>query len=202
MKFFATLSTLAAIAGSVAAKNITVTVGAGGNLTYTPAEVQAEVGDVVNFVFTSKNHTVTQSSFANPCKLLVNATTNVQGFDSGFVPVGNITNEADFPVYSIKVQDTKPIWAYCKQGTHCSGAGMVMAINAVTDPAGNTFEKFLANAKSSTPAAGSPSASANTPPISSSGPGVPTSTTGDAITTKVQGVVVALMGLGVGALLA
>ena len=35
----------------------------------------------------SKNHTVTQSSFATPCELLTNATTGAQGFDSSYVPV-------------------------------------------------------------------------------------------------------------------
>lgn len=52
---------------------------------------------------------------------------------------------ASFPTYTIKVNDTTPIWAYCKQAGHC-GSGMVFSANAVeTGP--NNFAAFQAAAK-------------------------------------------------------
>lgn len=65
----------------------TVTVGGNGSLTYDPPFIQAAVRDTVKFVFAAKNHTVTQSSFGDPCrKLQFTSTTGQVGFDSGFVP--------------------------------------------------------------------------------------------------------------------
>jgi hypothetical protein len=43
------------------------------------------------------------------------------------------------------VNDTKPIWAYCRQVTHC-GEGMVFAANAI-ESGSNSFEAFVARAK-------------------------------------------------------
>lgn len=155
----------------------TVTVGKAG-LTFDPPSIQAAVGDVVSFVFYPKAHSVTQSTFGQPCSLLQNATSAAVGFDSGFVPV--TANATTNPVWSIQVTGVAPIWYYCKQGTHCV-AGMVGAINAPTT--GNTFDKFLAAAKTgngtSAGASGNPSggpgatasAGPTTIPNSSSGSG-------------------------------
>lgn len=45
--------------------------------------------------------------------------------------------------YTIRVNDTNPIWLYCSQGKHCQN-GMVAAINA---PAGKTLAQYAAAAK-------------------------------------------------------
>jgi plastocyanin len=65
------------------AVNHIVTVGQNG-LTYTPSSATAAIGDTVQFNYFPVNHTVTQSTFKNPCAPLVNGT--VKGFSSGFVP--------------------------------------------------------------------------------------------------------------------
>ena len=44
-----------------------VMVGGSAGLVYTPDQITANVGDVVIFTFGVKNHTVSQSSFAQPC---------------------------------------------------------------------------------------------------------------------------------------
>jgi plastocyanin len=49
-------------------------------LGYRPESITAAVGDVVEFQFMQKNHTATQSTFADPCKAMEG------GMDSGFMP--------------------------------------------------------------------------------------------------------------------
>jgi len=56
-------------------------------------------------------------------------------------------NATTFPTYTVQVNDTSPIWAYCRQTGHCGG-GMVFAANA-NESSANTFEAFEARAKQS-----------------------------------------------------
>jgi plastocyanin len=105
-----------------------VIVGGASGLVFDPPHISALPRDTVIFEFRQKNHTVTQSSFADPCRKL--STNGLVGFDSGFIPVAESATE--FPVWSMVVNDTAPIWAYCRQPnptSHC-GAGMVFAINS------------------------------------------------------------------------
>lgn len=118
----------------------TVIVGGNGTLTYDPPSIAANVRDTVIFKFVAKNHTISRSSFRNPC-IKLSADDGGPGFDSGFIP-GNADGSATF---SITVNDTKPIWAYCRQDTHC-GKGMVFAIN-VDESSSQTFAAFQALAK-------------------------------------------------------
>lgn len=115
----------------------------GSTLTYTPSNITAQVGDTVTFQFMQKNHTATQSTFANPCRALTLTSTSGQvGFDSGFMAVAS--NATTFPTYTVKINDTAPIWVYCKQTGHC-GQGMVFAVNAVESGA-NSYAAFKAQA--------------------------------------------------------
>jgi len=122
----------------------TVVVGGTGQLVYTPDYVVAQPRDIISFQFKSKNHTATQSTFANPCRKLESTSTTGQiGFDSGFMPP---TDDASpLPTYNITVNDTTPIWVYCRQAGHC-GQGMVFAVNSVETSA-NNFSAFQALAK-------------------------------------------------------
>ncbi|WVW78671.1 hypothetical protein I302_100631 [Kwoniella bestiolae CBS 10118] len=167
------LFALALMASSVLGVTHTINVAPNKSLTFEPAEVKAELGDVIEFKFLAGNHTVTQSTFAAPC-------TNA-GFNSGQIP-GN----PDLPTsYSILVNDTKPIWVYCGTGQHCQN-GMVMAnvpspfimlltshVSQVNAPAeGNTFAAFQANAAGggNATAAGNSTGSASSLPSGSSAP--------------------------------
>ncbi|TVY89662.1 putative GPI-anchored cupredoxin [Lachnellula willkommii] len=134
-----TSSLVLAFAAAASAATIKVSVGQNG-LTYTPNDITANVGDSVEFDFFPKNHTVTQSSFADPCHPLAG------GFFSGFVPTTATTLGSTF---TITVKDTKPVWIYCSQteGNHCQ-AGMVAAINA--PKTGNTLAAFTLLAKNAT----------------------------------------------------
>ncbi|KAF8305551.1 hypothetical protein DL93DRAFT_2172572 [Clavulina sp. PMI_390] len=120
-----------------------VKVGENGGLTFSPSNITAQPRDIVMFEFLAKNHTATQSSFANPCQPLAN------GFNSGFQPVasGNLVPN----LFNFTVADTAPVWVYCQQTnptSHCA-AGMVFSVNAVESSA-NNFDAFRAKAMNST----------------------------------------------------
>ncbi|KAL0960724.1 hypothetical protein HGRIS_005749 [Hohenbuehelia grisea] len=137
MRFFTALAIAASAACALAAE-FTVLVGKDGGLTYEPTSVTAKVGDVIAFRFLSKNHTVTQSTFANPCEKM---TTPAQGIDSGFMPVA--PGATLFPQWSFTINNASaPLWFYCAQAPHCQ-RGMVFAINPNAE---KTFDAFKANA--------------------------------------------------------
>ncbi|KAL0577877.1 hypothetical protein V5O48_004113 [Marasmius crinis-equi] len=102
--------------------------------TFTPSSITAKIGETIQFQFRSGNHTVTQSTFSDPC------TTKAKGLDTGFnqaVAVG----ASELPVLSFVVNTTDPLWFYCAQVipiSHCR-AGMVFAINPTAD---QPFEAF------------------------------------------------------------
>lgn len=109
---------------------------------YSPEAIVAAQGDVVKFVFMQKNHTVTQSTFDDPCKKMDG------GMDSGFKPNPMGMSGPEFE-WEMTVPSTDPLCKsanyrhifqaniykgfYCKQktGNHC-GIGMVFSINAKT----------------------------------------------------------------------
>jgi plastocyanin len=122
-----------------------VIVGGPGQLLFSPANITALPGDTITFEFHQKNHTVTASSFNEPCRDLLDST-GVAGFNSGFRPVSDATT--NFPTYVVQVNDTKPIWAYCKQGNHCV-SGMLFAVNAVPT-SDKSFAAFQSNALKAT----------------------------------------------------
>ncbi|KAI0781355.1 hypothetical protein BD413DRAFT_28117 [Trametes elegans] len=148
---FAALLALVAQVTRGAVHNVTVG-GKGANvLKFNPASVNADPGDTVFFIFEQKNHTVTQSSLNSPCSPLEN------GFDSDFVPVAD--DVTDFQVAQFQVEDTNPVWVYCRQANHCQ-QGMVFAINP-----GDKLSTFQSNAVASNP---STSASTSTTVATSS----------------------------------
>jgi plastocyanin len=139
---------LATLASTVSAADTQVKVGANG-LAFTPSSVNASTGDTVTFVFSPKNHTVTQSTFAAPCQAMSG------GVDSGFQPVA--ANASSVPSFSVTVNSTAPIWFYCKQTGHCQ-QGMVFAINPTQN---KSFDAYQAAAKASS-ADGTPASGSNT----------------------------------------
>ncbi|KAH8812955.1 extracellular serine-rich protein [Xylogone sp. PMI_703] len=109
-----------------------------GGLHFDPDNVVAEVGDIVEWHFLPKNHSVAQSSFGAPC-----VPESATSFFSGFQPImeGQAPN-----VFQIVVTDTKPIWYYCAQtkDNHCQ-AGMAGVINQNFNSP-NTLAAYKANA--------------------------------------------------------
>ncbi|KAF8211943.1 hypothetical protein K438DRAFT_1220161 [Mycena galopus ATCC 62051] len=167
--FLATIIAFAAVLSSSAAE-IQIVVGSD-EIGFSPTNVTANAGDTIQFQFQSKNHSVTQSTFANPCQLM---TTPAQGIDSGFQFVAAGSNT--LPEWSFTLDSTtQPLWFFCAQTNpvnHCQ-AGMVFSVNANQE---ETFEAFLQRAtgnsptSSSAPSVSSSSASTSTSPTTSSTP--------------------------------
>jgi len=154
MRFFAAAAAaLTSFSLAAAQQRILVTVGANNGLTYEPSSATGKVGDVLAFQFQSKNHTVTQSTFDQPC------TFKTGGADSGFlaVPAGATQfSEWSFTI----VNDTAPMWFYCAQGQHCK-AGMVFALNPSAERTFDAFKATAMGASTNTSAAATPSASSS-----------------------------------------
>lgn len=107
-------------------KSHKVTVGGGGSLSFSPNHLRADPGDIVEFTFFAKNHTLTSSSFGDPCKAR-------GGFDSGFSHF-NPQNRSDDKLIYV-VQHSDPQWFFCSQDfpiNHCA-AGMVFALNPTVE---------------------------------------------------------------------
>lgn len=118
---------------------IDILVGNDGTLTFQPPTVQAVARDQIRFNFVSKNHTVTQSSFDQPCTPQIGPDgMNITGFDTGFTPVAD--GSAPVQKSFVMPQTDKPLWFYCRQTGHCA-KGMVFGINAPSTGK-NTFSEF------------------------------------------------------------
>jgi plastocyanin len=160
-KMFTRILAVAALAAPLAsAAIIDVFVGGVGKLAFTPEQVTANPGDSIRFTFGAKNHTVTQSTFANPCQQITDANGVPSGFFSGYMPVA-ATQTTDLPQFWIPVKDTKPIWAFCSQANHCQ-QGMVFAVNAPADPDPKSFNNWKAIATGSATAQPAPAVTVST----------------------------------------
>ncbi|KAH8826936.1 hypothetical protein DL96DRAFT_1222618 [Flagelloscypha sp. PMI_526] len=125
-----------------------VKVGADG-LAFTPAQLDGVAnGDDVQFMFMAKNHTVTQSTFADPCKAMAG------GVNSGFMLAPNQTD--NMPTWTITINDASaPLWFYCRQkapANHCA-MGMVFSINPTAEKSQDAFVAAAKASNSTAPAA-------------------------------------------------
>ncbi|TRM63865.1 hypothetical protein BD626DRAFT_547677 [Schizophyllum amplum] len=138
------------------AKDHDVAVGDNAALSFNPSSLtDVENGDTVTFHFISGNHTLTQSTFDEPCKY------KEGGVDSGYQDVQNVGGGSRLH-YTITVNDAStPLWFFCAQTAHCT-RGMVFAVNPTTD---KPFSEFQATAKGITP--GSEENPAYTPTVNS-----------------------------------
>ncbi|MCJ1369455.1 hypothetical protein MMC20_000666 [Loxospora ochrophaea] len=101
-------------------------------LAYTPPTIEAAVGDMVQFNFMTKNHTATQSTFAQPCVAMPG------GMNSMFMPNADNTVNPP-PMFKVQVTAATPMWFYCQQTGHC-GKGMVFSINPTANKTQADFE--------------------------------------------------------------
>lgn len=182
------LSTLAFASVALAASSSSdvtvhvVEVGANSTLTFSPDELTVTPGDMVQFQFYPKNHTVTQSTFANPCVPISEEMTNVTGINSGFMPVA--ADATTRPVFTLQINDTTPIWVYCAQAGHCA-KGMVMAIN-VKSGSNKTLAAYKALAEATSTSSSSNSSSSSSGSSGSSGSSTSSGTSTTSSTSSAQ----------------
>lgn len=120
---FSTLFAAAAVVGAAVAEKHVISVGnKDGDLVFVPDSVRAAEGDTVEFKFWPKNHSVAQSTFANPC------TASNGGFWSGYISTTSVEAAANWTFNYEITNASAPIWFYCTQGQHCRN-GMVGVIN-------------------------------------------------------------------------
>jgi len=137
MHTFFAIASLLSVACAVNAAHFTVTVGVNGTLRYEPQYVNAQMNDTIEFVFDPKNHTLTQSTYEQPCLPVPGGT------DSGYKPNNGTGPE---PTFIVTVTDNSSTWFHCAQknpSSHCA-KGMTFAINPDTD--GHSFAEFQNNA--------------------------------------------------------
>ncbi|PGH05535.1 hypothetical protein GX51_02874 [Blastomyces parvus] len=123
-----------AFAAVAFAATIDVDVGDEG-LTFSPETIQAKEGDDVVFHFFPRNHDVASGPFDAPCTPADN------GFYSGLINIDGSQPDATF---TVKINNTDPIWLYCTTRGHCQG-GMVAVINPPAS--GNTLQAYKDAAK-------------------------------------------------------
>ncbi|KAI9638416.1 uncharacterized protein MKK02DRAFT_42807 [Dioszegia hungarica] len=188
--FSCLLAATALVAASVvSAETQQIVVGMNMTRSYTPNTITANVGDVLNFTFVAGNHSVSQSSFSNPCKDLSNGTVF-----SGYMPA-NIT-AGKTSSYQVTINDTNPVWIYCAQGNHCQ-LGMVLSVNAPTS--GNmTFSAFqgAANATGANTTSTSSMSASGTGGAGASGASASAATSSKASAADVRSVVSAFGFIG------
>ncbi|KIJ28726.1 hypothetical protein M422DRAFT_269934 [Sphaerobolus stellatus SS14] len=114
-----------------------ITVGLDDLFMFSSNNITAKENDTVTFFFEGDyQHSVTQSTFANPCTYMSG------GFNSGLQPAGNS--------FSLTVTNaSQPIWVYCEQTNplkHCGIAYYYLfsSINAPTS--NNTSSAFMSKA--------------------------------------------------------
>ncbi|KAI1107391.1 hypothetical protein F4804DRAFT_198684 [Jackrogersella minutella] len=187
-----TTAALFALMGAVTAQKVhVVSVGStNGTLAFSPDNLSADVGDMVQFQFRGGNHSVVQAAFDTPCSP-INEHTNTTGIFSGYQPVAASQAMGMIPTYSVMVAAKTPMWFYCSQAKHCQ-SGMTMVLNENT--AANAtrslanFKKLAAAATSNTApssaSGGTASTNSTTGSTGSTGSGSSNSGTGAAATTS------------------
>lgn len=82
---------LAAAAAAMLASAKTIRIDSGPQLMFKPDSITAEAGDMLEFHFYSKNHSVAQGDFASACQPV-----QMAGFFSGYVPVMGTSESVSF----------------------------------------------------------------------------------------------------------
>jgi plastocyanin len=91
---------------------------------FVPNSVRASIGDIIQFQFSSGNHTVTQSSLDAPCQPL--QATDPGAIHSGHIPF--VEGQTTVGTFNMPVISTEPMFLYCATGPHCQ-TGQVMIVN-------------------------------------------------------------------------
>ncbi|KAL1839161.1 hypothetical protein VTJ49DRAFT_1817 [Mycothermus thermophilus] len=147
---------------------VTIAVGARGHI-FTPSEAKANVGDIIKFNFYPGGHRVARAEFGWPCIPYEYANIGKQGFYTGAFYPQVVSN--DPPSYSVRVNDTEPIFFYCAAPGSCVDYQMIGVINPNST---HTLAKQLEYGRDTTyqlePGEPFPSETAHVRPSSTAGP--------------------------------
>ncbi|KAJ9130918.1 Extracellular serine-rich protein [Pleurostoma richardsiae] len=119
---------------------ITVVVG-GAQDTFVPNLVNAAVGDVIQFQFSSGNHTVTQSTETAACQPL--QASDPSAIHSGHIPYQD--GQTTVGTFNMPVTSTDPMFLYCATGPHCQ-EGQVLVVNPTSEEQLVNYSKLSAAA--------------------------------------------------------
>ncbi|KAI0837152.1 hypothetical protein F5Y06DRAFT_297939 [Hypoxylon sp. FL0890] len=111
-----------------AANRVIPVVVGGAQDTFVPNIVTAAVGDIIQFQFSSGNHTVTQSAQDTPCQPL--QATVATAIHSGHIPFED--GQTTVGTFNMPVTSTDTMFLYCATGPHCQ-EGQVMIVNPTDD---------------------------------------------------------------------
>ncbi|KAG5634087.1 hypothetical protein H0H81_003463 [Sphagnurus paluster] len=134
-------------------------------LGFDPSVIFPQPGDTIVWEFRSGQHSVVESSFAQPC-------VGSGGIDTGVFTVSDAldVDAPGLPRYTVTVNNTDPRWFFDQAGGLCN-QGAVLAVNP---SAQQTAAQFVENSGASEPAASSPS-TPTTPSTAGSSPSSPSS---------------------------
>ncbi|KAG0637629.1 hypothetical protein HOY80DRAFT_247324 [Tuber brumale] len=100
---------------------------------FSPDVIIANPGDTVTFQFYPLNHSVARMDPGYPCKPWEKIHKDGTPIWTGFYPMDTFSDSP--PAYTVKINDTKPLWFYCSAEGSCIKYQMVMSIN----PDNSTF---------------------------------------------------------------
>jgi len=147
---------------------------------FDPSEIHPAVGDTIVWEFRSGQHSVIQSTFANPC-------TSSGGINTGvFTVEDSLSVDAPgLPRFTTTVNSTDPLWFFDEAAGLCAQGG-VLAVNPSSTQTAAAFKENAAKATGSTPAG---SSTAETPESSgsstqNSSKGTATQTSSSSTTTQ------------------
>jgi hypothetical protein len=92
-----------------------------------PDTTEAAIGDIIEFDFYPANHSIVRAEYGYPCIPYEMTGSNKQGFFAGFHPVDKVLDSP--PKWTLRINDTEPIFFYCSAPGSCITYGMVGGIN-------------------------------------------------------------------------
>ncbi|KAH8885062.1 hypothetical protein GQ53DRAFT_770268 [Thozetella sp. PMI_491] len=112
---------------SAAVQTYTIAVGAEG-FKFTPNEIKnVSIGSILEFRIYPGGHAVARSDFKQPCIPYALTGVNHVGFYSG--QISPLVVSDNLPKYSVRVNDTEPIFFYCTAPTSCIKEHMIGVVN-------------------------------------------------------------------------
>ncbi|KAF2999740.1 hypothetical protein E8E13_004543 [Curvularia kusanoi] len=92
-----------------------------------PETTEAAIGDLIEFDFYPLNHSIVRAEYGFPCIPYEMTGSDKKGFFSGFKPVDKVLDRP--PKWTLRINDTDPIFFYCAAPGSCITYGMVGGIN-------------------------------------------------------------------------